>query len=237
MKMVATAAGEFAGTERSLLAIIQGIFGTDVDIDALQPITAEELAEHIVDPAYRRQIIRGMVVLSLVDGEASPAESALVKKCLGWVVRTLAAMAGLREDEGIAKRYRDLAKAPEGSLGRASVDFIDANGFSFPGEKGSPPETIALHDLTHVLSGYGTDPEGEPRALRDHAARVSVGRLLPHEHERDLHHLRLTGCRERPTPELLLDTLRDHGLVTRGAHVLDRSVRRDRDGRSDLRAR
>lgn len=216
MKMIATADGEFALTERSLLATIQGIFGTDVDIDALQPITPEELAKHLVDPAYRRQIVRGMVVLSLVDGEASPAESALVEqfaraleidskdvgalrhladkhllrarfditrrffavqkgreyareKGLGWVVRTLAAMAGLREDEGIAKRYRDLATAPEGSLGRAYVDFIKTNGFSFPGEKGSPPETIAVHDLTHVLSGYGTDPEGELQVLGFHA--------------------------------------------------------------------
>jgi len=91
------------------------------------------------------------------------------QKGLGWVVRTLAAMAGLREDEGIAKRYRDLVNAPEGSLGRGYVDFITANGFSFPGEKGSPPETIALHDLTHVLSGYGTDPEGELQVLGFHA--------------------------------------------------------------------
>ena len=44
-----------------------------------------------------------------------------------------------------------------------------ANGFSFPGEKGSPPEIIALHDLTHVLSGYGTDPAGELQVLSFHA--------------------------------------------------------------------
>jgi hypothetical protein len=160
--------------------------------------------------------VRGMVVLSLIDGEASPAEAALVErfaraleieskdlgalrhladkhlirarfdiarrffamekarefareKGLGWVVRTLAAMTGLREDPGIASRYRALANAPAGSLGRGYVDFITRNSFSYPGERGSPPEVIALHDLTHVLSGYGTDPEGELQVLGFHA--------------------------------------------------------------------
>jgi len=216
MKMVAASDGVIADTERHLIATVQGVFGTDVDIDALPPIEPDELAANIPDPALRRQIIRGMVVLSLIDGEASPAEAAMVErfcralgieskdlgalqrladkhllrarfdiarrffaadkgrefareKGLGWVARTLAAMAGLRDDAGIAKRYRDLANAPPGSLGRGYAEFIANNGFSFPGEKGSPPEFIALHDLTHVLSGYGTDPEGELQVLGFHA--------------------------------------------------------------------
>src|SRR5262249_40975985 len=157
----------------------------------------DELARSVVDPALRRQLVRGMVILSLVDGEASPAEAAVVERFaralgvqspdlrtlreladkhllrarfdiarrfwarekmiemarergVGWLARTLAAMAGLREDAAIAARYRALADAPAGSLGRGYADFIRSNGFSFPGEKGSPPETIALHDLTHV---------------------------------------------------------------------------------------
>src|SRR5690606_26195519 len=75
------------------------------------------------------------------------------EKGLGWVARSLAAMAGLREDADIAARYRALSDAPPGSLGRGYVDFLRKNQFSFPGEKGSPPEIIAFHDLTHVLSG------------------------------------------------------------------------------------
>lgn len=68
MKMVATADGHLADTERLLLATIQGVFGAEVAIDAL------------FLPAYRRQIVRGMVLLSLIDGEASPAESAVVER-------------------------------------------------------------------------------------------------------------------------------------------------------------
>ncbi|HTJ82712.1 MAG TPA: hypothetical protein VL400_13405, partial [Polyangiaceae bacterium] len=91
------------------------------------------------------------------------------EKGLGWVVSSLAAMAGLREDTAMASRYRALEHAPAGSLGRGYFDFIRKNGYSFPGEKGSPPEMITLHDLTHVLSGYGTDPEGELQVLAFHA--------------------------------------------------------------------
>ncbi len=216
MKMIATASGHFDETERRLIETAQQVYGTSVDLETLGPITPEELAAAIREPALRRQLVRGMVVLSLVDGEASPAEVALVdrfasalevkspdlralrhladenlvrarfdiarrffarekglemarEKGLGWVVRSLAAMAGLREDAGIAARYRALRDAPDGSLGRAYAEFIRDNQFSFPGEKGSPPEMVALHDLTHVLSGYGTTPEGELQVLAFHA--------------------------------------------------------------------
>jgi hypothetical protein len=216
MKMIAMADGVFGDAERNMLATAQSVFGTDVDIDVLEPIEPEELARKLTHTGLRRQIVRGMVILSLVDGEASEAEAALVSrfaraleiesndveivrelaekrflrarfdiarrfwarektaefvraKGIGWLARSLAAMANIREDVAIASRYRELAKAPVGSLGRGYADFIAKNAFSFPGEKGSPPETIALHDLTHVLSGYGTDPEGELQVLAFHA--------------------------------------------------------------------
>lgn len=216
MKMVACANGVFSDSERRLLGTAQQVFGTEVELDALPPIAPEELAQRLTDPALRRQIIRGMVVLSLIDGEASPDEAAIVErfaaalaiesqdlatlrkladkhlirarfdiarrffaikkgrelardKGLGWALRALAAMAGLREDAATAARYRALEHAPPGSLGRGYADFIHRNGYSYPGEKGSPPEAIFFHDLTHVLSGYGTDPEGELQVLAFHA--------------------------------------------------------------------
>jgi hypothetical protein len=52
MKMVASADGVFADTERQLLATVQGVFGTDIDIDSLPPIEPEELAKNLTDPAY-----------------------------------------------------------------------------------------------------------------------------------------------------------------------------------------
>ena len=65
------------------------------------------------------------------------------------------------EDPALAKRYRAWEKLPEGTLGRALIDFYNNNGFSVPGERNGFPETGLYHDFCHVLGGYGTDPEGE----------------------------------------------------------------------------
>jgi len=39
--------------------------------------------------------------------------------------------------------------------------YFRKNEFALPGEKGSWPEFVVFHDCTHVLSGYGTDPDRE----------------------------------------------------------------------------
>ena len=80
---------------------------------------------------------------------------------LAWLQRGIAAIAGLRDDRELAHRYQALAYAPAGSLGRAYFDVVRGSGFSLPGERGGPPEAIALHDFTHALTGYGTDATGE----------------------------------------------------------------------------
>lgn len=78
-------------------------------------------------------------------------------------------MLRVREDEALATKYRALATYPEGTVGRIYHDRMRADGFSLPGEKGSPPEPIIIHDLTHVLSGYGTSPDGEVQTAAFHA--------------------------------------------------------------------
>lgn len=216
LKMIAAANGVFDDSERHLLTTAMNLFGARLDLDALEPIAPGELAAKIADPALRKQLLRAMVIVSLVDGEATPDEAALVErfaaaleiktpdltalrhladksmvrarfdiarrffareklleftreKGAGWLASAVAAMAGLREDKALSSRYRALEACPAGSLGRGYFDFVAGQGFSFPGEKGSPPEVITLHDLTHVLSGYGTDPHGELQVLAFHA--------------------------------------------------------------------
>ncbi len=66
-----------------------------------------------------------------------------------------------QEDPALARRYHQLATFPEGSLGRAYLAFIDANGFSVPGERGGPPPPVVHHDCCHVLGGYGTTAREE----------------------------------------------------------------------------
>jgi hypothetical protein len=72
-------------------------------------------------------------------------------------------MRGLYEDPKLAARYRDLARLPAGTLGRGFMDYIDRNAFAVPGERRGFPEGGIYHDFGHVLTGYGTDPEGEIR--------------------------------------------------------------------------
>jgi hypothetical protein len=66
---------------------------------------------------------------------------------------------GFSGDLELAARYRSLESCPPGSIGRAVYDHFVDNGFKFPGEPGGI--AMIFHDLGHVLSGYGTDPESE----------------------------------------------------------------------------
>jgi hypothetical protein len=216
MKTVGVAGGGLDTQERALLDAAQRLFGTEHDVDALEPITPAELATSLIDPGLRRQLVLGLLLLSMADGEASREEAELVEAFadalevkthevatfrrlaegrlllarldvlrrfwvrphliekakqggVRWVIKAMATFAGLREDTELAGRYRALADYPEGTLGRAYADFIRTNQFSFPGEKGSPPEPVVIHDLTHVISGYSTDPASEICVTAFHA--------------------------------------------------------------------
>ncbi len=61
----------------------------------------------------------------------------------------------------IAKRYQDLERFPRESLGRAVYDFYRSHEWALPGEPKGMPEQFIVHECTHVLTGYGTDPHSE----------------------------------------------------------------------------
>lgn len=77
------------------------------------------------------------------------------------VVRSKLAYYGLGHDERLAARWRALGDCPEASWGRGVFDFYRSNGFPFPGEPHGIYEVGARHDWVHVLTDYGTSPEGE----------------------------------------------------------------------------
>ena len=77
------------------------------------------------------------------------------------LVERLARFKGWAEDPELAARYLALGDLPEGTLGRAYFEHCRGDGFAFPGERYGTPEEIAVHDMAHVLGGYGTDPAGE----------------------------------------------------------------------------
>ena len=88
---------------------------------------------------------------------------------VSWLAKSLASLVGITENKTVADKYRSLEGYPRNSLGRRYFEFIRGNGFQFPGELGGPPEPIVLHDISHTLGGYGTDPEGELQVIGFHA--------------------------------------------------------------------
>ena len=77
-------------------------------------------------------------------------------------VRMLGAMfLRLAVNKGRLWSYKRLGLLPEGTLGREYWMHLTSRRFGLPGERGGIPESIAYHDVGHVLTGYGTDPEGE----------------------------------------------------------------------------
>ncbi len=78
--MVARAAeGGMGDTHRVLLDTIQRmLLHTELDVNTLPEVDAETLAAHFADPALGRQLVRGMLVMSLAIGPASPAQVELI---------------------------------------------------------------------------------------------------------------------------------------------------------------
>ncbi len=65
-------------------------------------------------------------------------------------------------NRALAARYRELARLPVGTFGRAWLEHFEANGYAVPGEPDALNEGFATpHDSTHVFAGYDTTPRGE----------------------------------------------------------------------------
>ena len=102
MTMVARASEHGLGEhELKLLAASQKVvLNTDFNVDDLEPISTKELAQYFVDPDLRRQLIQGMIVMSIVDGPATLDQVELIS--------TFAK--ALEVDEPALKVNRDLAE-------------------------------------------------------------------------------------------------------------------------------
>ncbi|UJR84458.1 TerB family tellurite resistance protein [Sandaracinus amylolyticus] len=137
---------------------------TDDEVDVIEQLaTALEL-----DPApvrTARRLAKQQLFLARID----IARRALAGHKVRQTVREEGALAMIAQlmpmmgvaDRALAARYRALASSPAGTLGRGYFDFVESNGFSFPGEPGAGPEIIVVHDCLHVLGDYGTSPEQE----------------------------------------------------------------------------
>ena len=66
--------------QRAFLDAVQRIvLETELPLDALEPVSAESLAERVGDATLGRQLVRLMVVLSLADGPPSAEQMSLMR--------------------------------------------------------------------------------------------------------------------------------------------------------------
>lgn len=57
--------------------------------------------------------------------------------------------------------YKRLGLLPDGTLGREYWKHLTTAGFGFPGEPGGIADSVAYHDIAHVLADNDTTPLGE----------------------------------------------------------------------------
>lgn len=207
MVTVARAPGWIAPPARALIDAAQGfLLGTDLDVDRLDGIEPTDVACVLERRGIRRQLVQGMILVSMASGESSPEQARTVERFaaeLGVETPALRALHHLAsqdlllyrlcvlrnghmpdmlraeyakngltglakvllgiggDDPEMAARYLALEGLSEETLGKRLWRHYRDNGFAVPGEPGSFPEVGVYHDLSHVISGYNTTPEGE----------------------------------------------------------------------------
>jgi hypothetical protein len=140
------------------------------------------------------------------------------------LVRSKLAYTGVVADRVIAEKWRALRDCPAGSWGKGVADFYDEHGFPFPGERFGIYELGARHDWIHVLTGYGTDPEGEldvfafiAASMEDERGLVLLAITLGLFQNGSIHHV--AGKRIKIARS---DTLTDDGAVGRWVEAFRR---------------
>ena len=171
---------------RVIQSLATGYFGLDLDIESLEPCTPEELVT-VVDETDRHRVVDLLILVEFCrhpsdSRQADQAEryiDALGGEDLAQVARDI--QTGRREqvmadwsrfsessvsianvdDAALASTLRSYEHCPPGSLGRGLFDFYSDLGVAFPGEPDGGDATMAHHDATHVLTGYGATPPDE----------------------------------------------------------------------------
>jgi len=83
------------------------------------------------------------------------------KRGLTAAWKYLGSLKGVSHDPQVAWRFKQLGLLPDGTVGRSYWAHMTQRRFPFPGEHLGLPEEMVRHDLSHLLSGYGTNNIGE----------------------------------------------------------------------------
>jgi tellurite resistance protein len=80
LKTVALADGALTAQEEGLLEAVQRMHGTNYQMDQMNPINPADLARGLTDSQLRRQLVQGMIVISLIDQEIGSQETDLIEQ-------------------------------------------------------------------------------------------------------------------------------------------------------------
>jgi hypothetical protein len=111
------------------------------------------------DITLARDLVHQQAALALADlrrfdDDARPA----------WSERTLLAEyldATPEADAELLARLRAFADLPDGTLGRAYLEFYEEHAIKLPGDDPTTPAFFVGHDMNHVIAGYGTTAQEE----------------------------------------------------------------------------
>jgi hypothetical protein len=145
------------------LAIIVSLVEGQPDERASQAVSRLARALDVDDEGLRvlDRVAHGRAMLARIDMIRRVQRFAQHGGGPNFLKVAIPTILGIGQNEQLAERYRALADLPEGTLGRGLYQHYRENDFALPGEKGGIPELILFHDVGHVVSGYGVDPQGE----------------------------------------------------------------------------
>ena len=176
---------------RIIDCLIHRYLGLDTSVDALEPIAPHELAAAVPEADRTRVVDLLIAVelcrhpADPAQAERTEAYALALGAEGGWLEAAHDALAGALDR--VATDYARLAEAPAvepglagmadaaspgaeafermracapGTLGAEVVAFYERWGFPAPGpDQGA--HSMLLHDITHVIAGYDTDPKDE----------------------------------------------------------------------------
>jgi len=130
LRTVALCDGEMHDIESAFLESVQKhILHTSYELDELNVITPEELADVVTEPEFVERLVRALVFVALIDGEASEEEDQLV----GAYAKALKAdRAPVRELHRIAHHRLGLLRldiARRGFIGERGKQHLARKGF------------------------------------------------------------------------------------------------------------
>lgn len=123
LRDVAQTNAKFSDQEAELIAAVGSIHDVAIDPQGLAPISPEELARAVVAPHKRKRALQLLIVMSLVEGEATRAAEERVSRfaeAFGLDERGLGVVRELAEGHVMLARF-DMVRRLRGTLARGDV--------------------------------------------------------------------------------------------------------------------